>query len=267
MATLVGKADAARTFSSETTSPPVAPDMPKTLSSSASQPHAFSVSASTAAKSNAGKHSVGGAGQSRKALPARDLRDSPGQPAPSIVATTISLIGRGLNKTRKPEVKTTVDGNDISEDVIAAINESIARHRDRGLSARDAFMSVEPEAKKMLASAVAAEKRDDESRVYNALVRKRETAFSITGVCCLVFPILLIFDALTITLPDDFRSVLAMGAQDDSLFGKTALYVRTNARGSRPGDPWIAFTTLLILTPLSSHPFCSTISPITGSRC
>lgn len=107
----------------------------------------------------------------------------------------------------------------------------MARHSARGFSAWEAFSFVEPEAKKMGRSAIAAEKRDDESRAHNLQVGKRELAFTLAGVCCLAYPILLIFNTLTVLLPEEFRTVLAMGAQDDSLFGKTALYVpRTQAR-------------------------------------
>lgn len=226
MATLVSKVDAAHTLSSARESQ-VMPEMPVPLPSSGSKSTAFSLSASTACHASGSRSAKNGTGQARAKTTGDDSREM--QPArhqaSSIVATTISLIGRGLTKSRNAGPKTIVDGNDISEDVISAINASLARHRDRGLSPLDAFMSVEPEAKKMLASTAAAEKRDDESRAHNAQVRKREAIFSITGVCCLVFPILLIFDALTVTLPEDFRSVLAMGAQEDSIFGRTALYV------------------------------------------
>lgn len=230
MATLVSKVDAAHAFSSAA-DPPVSPEMPVPLpASTSSKSSAFSLSTTAtttaAPRANASRPRNDAAAQHAAQGPSGGAARLP---APSLVATTISLIGRGLCKSRHAaEAKTSVDGNDVGEDVVAAIDASLARHRDRGLSPRDAFSSVEPEARKMLASALAAEKRDDESRAHNAQVRKREALFSIAGVCCLVFPILLIFDALTVTLPEDFRSVLAMGAQEDSLFGKTALYVSCN---------------------------------------
>jgi hypothetical protein len=99
----------------------------------------------------------------------------------------------------------------------------MARHHARGLSTQESFSSVEPEARKMALSAKYAEERDDSARLHNLRVRKWEAVFSLAGVCCLVLPILLIFDALTVFLPDDFRNVLSMGAQEDTLFGRTAL--------------------------------------------
>jgi hypothetical protein len=64
---------------------------------------------------------------------------------------------------------------------------------------------------------------DDEAYIRNAMVAKREALFSVMGIFCLGFPILLTFlAACNFILPSDFREVLAIGGQDDSLFGATS---------------------------------------------
>jgi hypothetical protein len=135
------------------------------------------------------------------------------------------LVARGVERKRRGGVQGHEAATSIRAEIAGAIDESLARHRARGLSAQEAYACVEVEAQKMVRSAAAAEERDDEACAHNRRMRSRETLFSVAGVFCLVFPILLIFDAATVlALPENFRTVLEMGAQEESLFGKTALY-------------------------------------------
>lgn len=129
------------------------------------------------------------------------------------------LVKEGVNRTRGDMDATTR----IRSEIGAAIDESLARHRALGLDPQRAFESVAGEAMVMAKHAEKVIAADKKARAHNKKVGRYSTAISLAGVCCLVVPILLIFDKITIFLPDDFKEVLSMGAQEDTMFGRTTL--------------------------------------------
>lgn len=140
--------------------------------------------------------------------------------------TAGALISNALRKRRalrEKELASADPAQIIRNEIQNAIDESLARHRNRGLDPRAAFLCVEFEGKKMLRNAHVTQDRDDEAIDHNKRMARRENIFSLAGVLCLAFPILLIFDALTFLLPRNYRMVLSNGAQDESMFGRVAL--------------------------------------------
>jgi hypothetical protein len=105
-----------------------------------------------------------------------------------------------------------------------AMDTTLATCRNNGLSEQEALQKLHTEAKNMLDSIGEILSRDRTAIIYNRAIRKRETLLSIAGIVCLVFPILVMFDVLTQFLPSEFRSVLAVGAQDESSFGALSRY-------------------------------------------
>jgi hypothetical protein len=100
-----------------------------------------------------------------------------------------------------------------------AMDTTLATSRSKGLSERAAIQMLQTEANRILNSIGETLSRDHTAIIHNRAMRKREASLSIAGIVCLVFPILVLFDTLTQFLPGEFRSVLAVGAQDDSSFG------------------------------------------------
>lgn len=137
----------------------------------------------------------------------------------SSYSAVVGFVKEGVNRTRGDMDAT----KRIRSEIGSAIDESLARHRAVGLDAQRAFESVAGEAVVMAKHAEKLILADKKARAHNEKVGRYGTAISLAGVCCLIVPILLIFDKLTIFLPDDFKEILSMGAQEDTLFGRTTL--------------------------------------------
>jgi hypothetical protein len=121
------------------------------------------------------------------------------------------------------EKKRHDEGAKVRGKIADAIDATLERSRSRGADEQAAYDHVESEASKILDGVDKAIERDDAARSSNASVAKCEAGFSTIGILCLGFPILLAFFALCdVVLPPDFRDILAIEAQEDSLFGMTS---------------------------------------------
>lgn len=140
------------------------------------------------------------------------------------LSITENLMKEGVNRSPLDSAASAR----IRSEIGTAIDDSLARHRAVGLDARLAYESVAAEARVLAQSAKSVAVTDTQAREHNKKVGRYGNFISLAGVCCLGLPILLIFDALTVLLPEDFRDVLSMGSQEESIFGRIALYVDKN---------------------------------------
>lgn len=120
--------------------------------------------------------------------------------------------------------------SDMRKGLETAIDASIDKGVQRGLSTAAAFRCVQQEASKTLESIEQIETADARARAHNRRMHKREAVLSLAGLLCLSFPVLLLFHMLVQLLPRNYRIVLAHGAQEPSAFGMASRYVYGNSK-------------------------------------
>jgi hypothetical protein len=151
-----------------------------------------------------------------------DLASTTGLHSRKSSSSSVPKIAEGLVKAALEKKRRETSAH-LHSEIGGAIDKSLERSRARGATEQEAYDHVQIEAAKVLDGIDKAIATDDQAYMRNAMVAKREALFSVIGVFCLGFPTILTFLAIcNIVLPSDFREVLAIGGQDDSLFGATS---------------------------------------------
>jgi hypothetical protein len=166
-------------------------------------------------------------GKSDRATPvASDMPWSTGEEyeESSASETACKIVAHG-SRIKEVQISRALDGEKsanaacLSTALDDAMNRTLADFRNKGMPEQAALLEVHAETKVLLASIDDVLSRDSAALVHNRAMCIRGAMLSLTGVVCLIFPILVMFDMLTEFLPAEFRSILAVGAQEESPFG------------------------------------------------